>query len=135
MIYSPRTRQITWPLATASPTATASCATAPGAVRTDLVLHLHRLDEAEHLALLDRVAVGDLDLQHRPLHRADDGVAARPARPATRPLAPPPGELGPRRLRLEQRHLEAAPADLDGARPRPQGRPSCVLLEPQWSPS
>src|SRR4051812_26188048 len=48
----------------------------PVAVRGDLVLHLHRLDDADHLARFDVVPVGDLDREHRPLHRAGHGIAS-----------------------------------------------------------
>ena len=47
-----------------------------GAVRVHLVLHLHRLDDADHPTGLDLVAVGDRDREDRPLHRRNDRVAA-----------------------------------------------------------
>ena len=47
------TRSSGCPLRTASPTATRELAHDAGAVRADLVLHLHRLDDHEHLARLD----------------------------------------------------------------------------------
>src|SRR4051794_8021711 len=42
----------------------------------DLVLHLHRLDDADELALLDGVALGDQDLPHVALQRGDQLVGA-----------------------------------------------------------
>ena len=45
--------------------------------------------------------VGDLDLEHRALHRADDGVAARAAGPAAPRARAGAGELGPGRLGVE----------------------------------
>ena len=53
-----------------------------GAVRRDLVLHLHRLDDAEHLADLDDVAVGDLHGEHRALHRARHDLGRAAGAPA-----------------------------------------------------
>jgi hypothetical protein len=51
-------------------------------VRRDLVLHLHRLDDAEDLSRFDLVAVGDFDREHRALHRADDRVLGGAVRAA-----------------------------------------------------
>src|SRR5207344_1365408 len=39
-----------------------------GTVRVYLVLHLHRLDDADHTARLDLVTVGDRHGEHRALH-------------------------------------------------------------------
>src|SRR5436853_87495 len=46
-----------------------------------------------------------------------DGVAARAARPDAAPLAPPPRELCPGRLGLEQPHLEPPAVDFDLTHP------------------
>src|SRR5215211_133960 len=46
-----------------------------GSVRCDLVLHLHRLDDADDLARLDFVAFFHLDREDGALHRARDRVA------------------------------------------------------------
>src|SRR5918994_6610193 len=82
-------------------------------VRGDLVLHLHRLDDAEHLAGLDLVAVGDFDREHGALHRADDGVARRAVvRPGGDALSPSPDELGVRRLGEVELELVTAPVQL-----------------------
>ena len=43
-------------------------------VRGELIFHLHRLDDADHLAGFDLVTVGDLDREHGPLHRRHHGV-------------------------------------------------------------
>src|SRR6266566_10132061 len=50
------------------------------AVRMHLVLHLHRLDDADDLARFDLVALRHLDGEDRSLHRADDRVAPRSRR-------------------------------------------------------
>ena len=114
--YSPRTRQITCPLATASPAATTSSDDGAGAVGDDLVLHLHRLDDADDVARLDHVSVDHVDREHGPLHRADDGVA--PAPPGRPPRAPADAARAP---------PTAAPARAPsrrsgGRRPRPRSR-------------
>ena len=85
----------------------------PIAWRVHLVLHLHRLDDAEDLAGADLVALGHLDREHRPLHGADDRVAARgvgTARAGT--VGAPARELRPRRLRDEAGHLESMTVQL-----------------------
>ena len=51
----------------------------PGLVGGDLVLHLHRLDDADELALLDGVALLDEHLPHVALQRGDELVAAAAA--------------------------------------------------------
>ncbi len=107
---------MTWPYATGSPAATDKLRDRPALVGVDLVLHLHRLDDAEHLAGGDLVALGDRDREHRPLHRGDNGIP--PAMRAPRGMgafAPTPCELAPRRLGLGDPHLEAPPVDLDDA--------------------
>src|SRR3954451_19646339 len=48
----------------------------------DVVLHLHRLEDADRLPGLDRGALLDQDLQDRALHRRDDRVAAAVVRAA-----------------------------------------------------
>ena len=58
-----------------APTSTASDGDLAGLVGGDLVLHLHRLDDDEQRALLDLVALGDLDLEDAALQRRDDVVA------------------------------------------------------------
>ena len=82
------------------------------AVRGDLVLHLHRLDDAEHAAGFDDLPLLDADGEHGALHRADHRGASAGAR-AARALRPRAGELGPRRLGLEHGHVVAAAVDLD----------------------
>src|SRR6266487_4543447 len=53
-------------------------------VGSDLVLHLHRLDDADDLALLDGLALLDEDLPHVALQGRDELVgAARAARRST----------------------------------------------------
>src|SRR5207244_3866805 len=65
------------------------------AVGADLVLHLHRLDDAEDLAGPDLASVGDADFEHGSLHRADDGVARRAVAAGRTPaLATAAGKLG-----------------------------------------
>src|SRR5262249_48583110 len=49
------------------------------AVCGHLVLHLHRLDDADDAAGRNLVAVADPDLEHRALHRAHDPLGAAPA--------------------------------------------------------
>src|SRR5262249_56921795 len=89
-------------------------ADAAAAMRVPLVLHLHRLDDADPLPGLPLVALGALHRQHRSLHRADDGVfAGTPAGPRTLALAPAAGELGPRRLRAGPAHPEPPARDPD----------------------
>ena len=132
--YSSRTRQITCPLATASPASDRQPGDPPGPVGDDLVLHLHRLDDADHLAGLDLFALGDLDLQHRALHRGDDRLAAGAAGSVRSALAPAARQLRPGRLRLEHRHVVAAPADLD--RPsRARGRARSATTRPAAPPA
>ena len=63
---------------------------------------------------LDRVAGGDLHVQHRSLHRADDRARARP-RAARGPLAAPAAELAIAGLGHVHLDLDAAAVDL---RPR-----------------
>ena len=88
----------------------------PAPVGVDLVLHLHRLDDAEHLAGGDLVALGDRHHEHRPLHRGDDGVVtARPAAHRAHAFAPAPSERAPRGLGLGEPYLKAPPVDLDRA--------------------
>jgi hypothetical protein len=100
----------------------------------DLVLHLHRLDDAENLALPNLVAIRDLDREHRSLHRADDGVTAVAAGVSGTvggALGVAPRELEIQRLGPEQGDLEAPAVELhrdgpsDGARGgrRPSDRP------------
>ena len=114
-----------------------------GAEGVHLVLHLHRLDDAEHAARLHLVALGDLDGEHRSLHRADDGVRAGAVAAGGVPLAAPPGELA----------VAAAPARAGaprsgGRRPRrrrrargalrPRGRAtvvSCDNCSARWASS
>src|SRR5206468_5168243 len=65
-----------------------------------LVLHLHRLDDADDGARLDGFTVDDCDRQHRSLHRRHDRVAPRTAA-ATPALGPAARELAPGLLGLE----------------------------------
>src|SRR3954470_16865908 len=55
----------------------------------DLVLHLHRLDDADELALLDRLPLLDQDLPHVALQRRDERVAARAAAASAGALGAP----------------------------------------------
>ena len=87
--------QMTCPAATGPPIAIEKLRDDAAVRRAHLVLHLHRLDDAEHLTGLDRVAVGDGDGQHRSLHRRDDRVAARRRRLRAR---------APLRRRASSRH-------------------------------
>src|SRR5215203_692327 len=74
----------------------------------DLVLHLHRLDNADDLARLDLIAFGDLDREDGALHRRDDRVAGSAVMSALCVAVPAPSsELRVRRLRLEKPDLEA----------------------------
>src|SRR5829696_4863664 len=71
------------------------------------------LDDAEHLAGLDLVAVRDFDREHGALHRADDGVARRAVvRPCGDALSASPDELGVRRLGEVELELVTAPIQL-----------------------
>ena len=63
----------------ASPSRTASSEIDARLVGGDLVLHLHRLDDADELALLDRLPLLDEHLPHVALERGDERVAARAA--------------------------------------------------------
>src|SRR4051812_4749418 len=102
-----------------------------GLVGGDLVLHLHRLDDADELAFLDRLARLDEDLPHVALERSDERIAAgRPAAAARAPAARALGALrraarpwGKGRARPvdaagrrwpDHLHVEAAARDLDG---------------------
>ena len=64
------------PVATARRPAIGSSVIVPGLVRGDLVLHLHRLDDADDRALLDGGARLDRDPQHVALDRRRERVAA-----------------------------------------------------------
>ena len=70
------TTQISWPLVIPCPDAIAELGDDAVARRGDLVLHLHRLDDADHLTDGDRISVRDEDLEHGALHRARDGAVA-----------------------------------------------------------
>src|SRR3954452_16571105 len=106
-----------------------------GLVGGDLVLHLHRLDDADELAFLDRLARLDEDLPHVALEGSDERIAAgRPAagRPAAgraaaaralgalRRAARPGGKGRARPVDAAGRrwpdhlHVETAARDLDG---------------------
>src|SRR4051812_11905783 len=78
-----------------------------------LVLHLHRLDDADDLACLDLIPLRDLDREDGALHRTDHGVLAGGAA-ATGALAltAPTRELRERRFRPEHAHLETLCVDL-----------------------
>src|SRR5207248_3909108 len=83
------------------------------AMRVDLVLHLHRLDDAEELPRLDFVAVRDVDREDRALHRARHRVTPGRALRGLRAFAAAPGQVRPRRLAVDDRYGEAAAFDLD----------------------
>src|SRR5690242_15362939 len=79
-----------------------------GPMRMDLVLHLHRLDDADHLAGLYLVTLVDLDREDGSLHRRDDGILSGRAgtgAPGTLPAAA--RELDEAGLGPEHAHLEA----------------------------
>jgi len=107
---------------------------AAGAVRVHLVLHLHRLDDAEDLARLDLVSLCNLDREHRALHRAHDRVVPGARGPtAALSFATAPSQLGEGRLGTEDTHFEAASIHLDRAdylthSSRPE------LRGPNWTP-
>ena len=92
--HSSSTRQISCPLAIGSPGSDRQAAHDAVAGRGDLVLHLHRLDDADDLAGGDAVTLGDVDLEHRPLHRAGHGARAGAAQPRA-PVASPPRRAPP----------------------------------------
>ena len=69
---SPPSAAAAWPVSTCSPGATCTAATVPSAGASDLVLHLHRLDDDERLAGRDGVAGGDEHAQHVARHRRDE---------------------------------------------------------------
>jgi hypothetical protein len=79
-------------------------------VRVDLVLHLHRLHDAEELTRCDDIALRDAHRKNRSLHRARHRLACAGGARA-RSLAPAPRELGPGRLGLDDRDAEEAPVD------------------------
>ena len=92
-VQSDAMTQMTWPVVTGWPGSTESCGDETRAVRVHLVLHLHRLDDADHLPRLDLLAVGDAHGEDGALHRGDDRVLARAAgaapRGRARDAAPP----------------------------------------------
>src|SRR6266508_3282378 len=108
-------------------------------MRPDLVFHLHGLDDADHLPGLYLVTLRNLDRQHRTLHRAHHRLLRRPVMSTAAPSLPTaPGELGVRRLRLEQLDVVAAAVELelDEALPlAPVRRPSyaCCLMRQLFS--
>ena len=89
-----------------------------GLVRVERLLHLHRLEHDDQVALGDRVAVGHRDLDDRALHRAvsaSPDAAALPGRRRARrgaafSAAAPPAD---RAETGGQRDLEPLAADLD----------------------
>ena len=135
-------RQITWPVPTASPAATERSATTPSRVRVHLVLHLHRLDDADHLARLDGVARRRRAREDGALHRADDRVLAGAAAPpaeaaraaagrargtAARARAAAPRSAGrrpPRREPLAHGSVRAAALPLSHETTRPPAAPA-----------
>src|SRR5829696_146024 len=82
------------------------------AVRGDLVLHLHRLDDADDLTRLDLVSVLDVDGEDGALHRARDGVAGSSAMMPVAALLPASHELLELRLGNDDTHLVAAAVQL-----------------------
>ena len=116
----PSSRQITWPVVTASPASHREAGHASRPRRVDLVLHLHRLDDADHLARLDLVALGDVDRKDRALHRADDRIVAGAGWRVPRRALAAPGELARTAAPARSRRTSSAPAvdlDEDAARP------------------
>src|SRR5215211_8907045 len=86
----------------------------PVPVRSDLVLHLHGLDDADHLPGLHLVTLRNLDCQHRALHRAHHRLLRRPMMStAARSLPTASGEIGVGRLPLEQLDAVAAAVELE----------------------
>ena len=100
----------------------------PGGVGGHLVLHLHRLDDADHLARRDLVALGDLHVQHGSLHRADDGAAA-PAR-----TAPATGHAFGERARGTAARARA-PSPSRAARRPPPRSPRSIVAPPAAEPA
>ena len=79
---------------------------ATGSRGTDLVLHLHRLDDGDRLIVGDLVAGRDEQLDHAARHRRGDGGAGTPAAPWRRPApgrARPPARCGARGARPRRR--------------------------------
>ena len=95
-----------------------------GLVGGDLVLHLHRLDDADELALLDLVALLDEHLPHVALQRGDElvGAAAAAAGLALAALGGPRGRgraaaaatAPPANGGADDLDVEAPAGDLDG---------------------
>src|SRR5919106_4130775 len=90
-----------------------------------LVLHLHRLDDADQVACLDLVAFRDADAEDDTLH----GTRDRAGTPACEPLAAllvPAAELGPGWLRRVNADVVEASVDLERHHPRPRRRRGAV---------
>ena len=109
----------TSPLETAAPSATFSSVDLAGAVGGDLVLHLHRLDHADQVALGDLGALLDRDLEHRSLQRRGQRLArgaraaARLALALRRPFPPPAPAPRPRGRLADHLDVEELAGDLD----------------------
>src|SRR4051794_30472742 len=81
-----------------------------------LVLHLHRLDDADDLAGRHLISLRDLDREDGALHRTDHGVlAAGAAAAGALALAAAARELGERRLGPEHADFEALAVDFHEA--------------------
>ena len=112
--------QMTAPVVTVAPTSACEAGDGAGLVGVERLLHLHRLEHDDEVALGDLLALLDGDLDDGALHRGGDGVAARRRRrPSCRGRAS--GFLAPRRRRRRRRppspagsdDLEPLAADLD----------------------
>src|SRR5262245_4243660 len=87
-------------------------------MRRDLVLHLHCLDDAQHLPHFDLLTVQDLYVEHGSLHRADDRAAAyRTARAGCGALLASLRQRRVRRTPREEANVEAAAVELDREAP------------------
>ncbi len=109
--------QIACPIVTGWPHLNRHVADDARAVRAHLVLHLHRLDDADHPTGFDRVAVCHPHLQDGSLHRAHHAVGRTPCSPGGGAFPPATCELAVRRLGHTHLHLHPAAVDLGKNRP------------------
>ena len=111
--------QITWPLATCSPTVTPSSDTTPSAWATiGFSIFIASTTQITRPASTASPSATSTS-QHRSLHRAHDRVGAR-AGEALRTLPVPPSGLGPGRVGLLKAHLVQPSVELDGQDPAPR---------------
>src|SRR5207247_10063081 len=78
------------------------------------------LDDADELSGRNLVALGNMNREDRPLHRADECVSASSVTLLAAP-SPSTRQLGPRRFRLEDRDAETLPVHLNLPQPRAKG--------------